>query len=433
MIKTLLKTQLGQNILANYLTVVWMGALTLSLIPVYLKNIGHDQWGIVAVCMSIQGFLYLLDAGLGQILPRDIAQTQGDKRKEIKSFFVFARIYSILAGTGFVIGQIAAGWLASSWLQSDLVNERELELAIRIILVQFLFQFTNNVHIGYWNGLQAQKEANLRQLGFGTLKHITALFLVLYWTPTAIAYLIPFAVLSFVECLFNRISILKRMHSQERSQPVTAIETWRTLQSAGGLGGAVLIGMLISQMDRIILSRSVSLVDFGIYVVVANLGIAFLQLQGPLLRAFLPRVASDAYSSIGAVWPNHRILWISSLSICVIPCLLVAFFSEEILKLWINDSQIVEKGAMPLKFILVAVAINGLYNVTHLKILALNKTRFLFFLNAGILLMYVLIVPSLARSYGILAGGFGWLLYCSLQLAAGSLFIRKSIYLKPAA
>ncbi|ENF04366.1 wzx domain protein, partial [Escherichia coli P0304777.5] len=34
--------------------------------PVYLKLLGDEQWGMVAACLSLQGILLLLDAGMSQ-------------------------------------------------------------------------------------------------------------------------------------------------------------------------------------------------------------------------------------------------------------------------------------------------------------------------------------------------------------------------------
>lgn len=40
----------------------------------YLKLLGKEQWGMVAACLSLQGILLLLDAGMSQVMPRDFAQ-----------------------------------------------------------------------------------------------------------------------------------------------------------------------------------------------------------------------------------------------------------------------------------------------------------------------------------------------------------------------
>src|SRR5438876_480978 len=111
-IKKLFTTQLGQNVLTNYAAAVWLGILSLVLIPVYLNRLGPGQWGIVAICITIQSFLGLLDAGLSNIMPRNLAQVAGDKGRELKAFVIFSRLYLGLGVFGFLVGQMGTGWLA---------------------------------------------------------------------------------------------------------------------------------------------------------------------------------------------------------------------------------------------------------------------------------------------------------------------------------
>ena len=422
MIKKLFTTRLGQNVLTNYLAMAWLGVLSLALIPVYVNRLGPGQWGVVAICITVQGFLGLLDAGLGQIMQRDIARVEGDRARETKTFRVFSRLYLGLGIAGFLIGQMAAGWFAHFWVQAEGINTAEIESASRLVLIQFLFQFSNNAHIGYWNGLQHQKTANIRQCGFQTAKHAAAVALVLFWRPDAFAYLIPFAAISAIEWSVNRYSIRAGLAVAGDQVKTTGADLYAVARRGAVLGTGVLIGMLVSQMDRIILSRTVALADYGTYVIVANLGLAFLQLQYPLVRALFPRIMQDETATPKR--DSSKTMMLGMLVLCVIPCVVLAGFAPAILQLWIGNPGVVEQGAMPLRLIMLAVAMNAVYQVVYLRILALNVHRFVLFLNAFILLPYVLVVPRLAIEFGIVAGGIGWIFYTFAQLLAGLFFLK---------
>lgn len=422
LLRRVFASQLGQNILTNYLTVVWMGGLSIVLIPLYLKRLGPNQWGVVAICMAIQGFLGLLDAGLGQIMPRDIARVAGDRIAEARVFRVFSRAYVSLGLVGLVLGQASVPWLIEHWFNQGQGVGDGAGLALRLVLVQFLFQFANNAHMGYWNGLQAQKLANLRQCLFGTAKHTGALALVYMWRADAIAYLLPFALISALEWWTNRHTVCGRLGNLANGK--TSVADFKVLaRETGVLALGVLIGMLVSQIDRIVLSRSVDSASFGRYVIVANLGLAFMQLQYPLMRAFFPRIVRvDASGSHVFQWQQ----WLGVLALCVLPCGLVALLAPWLLQVWIGSPQMVAEGSAPLRLILGAVAINAVYHLIYQRILARGQGRLVVLINLVALVFVTPLAMLAAWEYGIIAGGLAWLLGAVIQLGFGAVWLLKN-------
>jgi O-antigen/teichoic acid export membrane protein len=337
-------------------------------------------------------------------------------------FRVFSRAYMGLGLLGLVLGQAAAPWLIAHWFNQAQGGGDQADLALRLVLVQFLFQFANNAHTGYWNGLQAQRLANFRQCVFGTVKHVGALVLVYFWRADALAYLMPFALVSTLEWWVNRCSV--RRDLGEFFDGAVSVDDFRVLaREAGVLALGVLIGMLAAQIDRIVLSRLVDVASFGRYVIVANLGLAFMQLQYPLIRAFFPRIVrADAGDSTSSL----QQLGLGLFFLCVLPCAIVVAVAPWLLKIWLADPQIVSEGTAPLRLILGAVAINGIYQLIYQRILAQGRGRMALLINALVLVVVTPITVAAAREYGIVAGGLAWLSVAVLQLGFGALWMLKS-------
>lgn len=398
-----------------------MGGLSIALIPLYLTRLGPDQWGLVAICMAIQGFMGLMDAGLGQIMPRDIARVAGDRVAEARVFQVFSRAYLGLGLAGLFLGQVGVPWLSTHWFNQRSNVTDGVDLALRLVLVQFFFQFANNAHAGYWNGMQAQSLANFRQCVFGTAKHAGALALVYLWRADAFSYLIPFALVSALEWFVNRCSVRKCLGDLADGQ--VPFSDFKVLaREAGVLAIGVLIGMLVSQIDRIVLSRAVDVASFGHYVIVANLGLAFMQLQSPLIRAFFPRLARA-----DAVGGHISLLRLGSgvFVLCVLPCVLIAAAAPWLLQFWLDDPQIVAEGVVPLRLILVAVAVNAMYQLIYQRILSLGYSRLVFVINMLVLAVVAPLAIAIAPEYGVVAGGLAWLLGSLMQFGLGLLWFLK--------
>ena len=414
-LKRVSSSQLFQNVFSNYAAVVWMGALSLGLIPVYLRVLGPEQWGIVAICMAIQGFMGLLDAGLGQIMPRDMALASGNSSKEAHVFALFSTSYTALGFIGFVVGQFAVPYLIAHWFNNGQGLADGTEWVLRLVIAQFFFQFSNNANAGYWNGLQKQKTANLRLCFFGTTKHMGALAMVSLWSPNALSYLLPFTLVAALEWALNRHAIRRDIGNV----PATVL-VWNDFQvlthNAGLLAVGVLVGMVVSQLDRIVLSRTLDAATYGSYVIVANLGLAFMQLQYPLMRAFFPRVV---LASVAGSPSKSWLLAGSVLALCVAPCILIAAVAPWVLETWLSNPEMASAGVAPLRFILCAVAVNAMYHLIYQRIVAAGENRVVIWVNVIVLTITAPMLYFTAPIYGPVAGGMSWFLSSILQLAMG--------------
>lgn len=421
LIHKLFASQFRQNIISNYLSVLWMGGLSLALIPIYLRLLGPSQWGLVAVCMSMQAFMSLLDMGFGQIMPRDIARVCDRPQETARTFIMFSRAYLGLGLIGLLFGQLAIPWVVDSWLHQGQVAVQGAALAFRLVLAQFLFQFANNAHIGYWNGLQAQRLANIRQCIFATAKHLAALTAIVAWDASATAYLLPFVFVSMVEYLANRRTVRREIAAS--SAPDPTFEDYKGLASqAGLLSIGVLVGMLVSQVDRIVLSRAVDIAAFGRYVIVANLGLAFMQLQYPLVRAYFPRIVrAEATSNVSSVRNMAAGIFI----LCILPCALVGLFAPLLLDAWTRDFAVVRDGVAPMRFILAAVALNAAYQPIYQRILSRGSSHLILRINVVVLLVVVPTAILATHGWGAAGAGFTWLAGAVVQFSLGFFLSRR--------
>ncbi len=412
--------ELGLNIFSNYVAVIWMGGMSILLIPVYLKLLGPEQWGLVAICMAVQGFLGLLDIGLSQIMVREISRNSGNHFMESKIFRIFSRFYMSLGLLGFIFGQISVSWLVLNWFKLNIDLQIEADTVLRLVLIQFMFQFFNSASTGYWVGIQAQKLVNFRQCAFGTAKNIGAILLVFFSSADAISYVIPFAAISALEWALNHKLIIRQLGNPANVN-VKIGEYKKIAYETSILAIGVLLGMLVSQIDRIILTRSIDSDVFGRYIVVANLGLAFIQLQSALFRAIGPRIMKAEAEGKSS---NFRVLVIPVFFLSVLPCIVVALNAQWLLEKWVSDPQIVLDGTRPLQLILIAVAINSIFQIIYQHILSSGQFHIISIINFTNLIVAYLVLTFTVSKLGLAAGGLAWISISSIQLLFGFLWLR---------
>lgn len=408
------KRKLIGNVVANYAYVLVMGVITLAATPIYVQRLGALQWGLVALCMTAQGFLLLLDAGLGQIMPGQIARAVRSG-EAVSIYRMSLRIYGCISLAACALGQLLVPQVAAKLVGPNAALQPDLEIVLRLVLVQFLFQFPNNAAVAYWNGTEQQRLANLRQAGFAASKHGIALLLVTAWQPSAMAYILPFVLLSAVEFMANwqKIRSAAPAHHPQGAGQVLSVR--HLLASAGGFSVAVVLGMLTSQVDRLYLARAVPTELFGYYVIVSNLALTLMHLQGPIQRAFLPRIVVAEHAFNRMFW---QMLGLIALT-CVLPCIALASVAEPLLRLWLNNAEIARVGAPVFQLIALAVGLNGLYGGVYTLFIRDNLYVRLIVLNLAILIAQLALLSTLVERLSIVAGGAAWLLGCSLQVAYG--------------
>lgn len=415
----------ARNAASSFLALAWLSMLSILTIPIYIRLLGVSEWGLVAACASLQILSNFIDAGFSQIVPRWAAQEAQHPARLRQHVALFKRLYIGLGLAMFGVLQASAAYLAHQWFQVPAERADTLELAIRIISFQFLFQFINNLHIGVWHGLQRQVLANARACGFGTLKHATALLALMAGTQEAWVYALAFASVACIEVCANALSMHRMLGNEASSAPDGKVALAPLLKEVSVLSGGILVGLLVSQLDRIILSRTVDVESFGVYTVVATLALAFLQLQAPVTRAFFPLIVWDIqhHGRVSAVHMKKMLL--GTLLCCTLPALITSAFAPQILTLWLHDAAVVTMGTTPLRLLLLAIALNSLYGCIYQVFIAKGLSHIVLKINLISLAGAAFLTSLLGSSHGIVLGGIIWIATTTTQLVFGIAWVTR--------
>ena len=172
------------NVIANYGYLAFLALIPVFAVPLYLHLLGTAVWGSVALCLTFQGFLFSLDMALGPLMLRDVARAAAGASAPW-AYRRFLGIYAGAAAAVFALGMVVLALFAAYRAAHAQPISADTLCALRLALVQFLFQFSNNAAIGYWNGLERQRLANLRLAAFTLAKHATALTFLIAWRASA--------------------------------------------------------------------------------------------------------------------------------------------------------------------------------------------------------------------------------------------------------
>lgn len=405
-----------RNALSNYGTYFINGMIAILLLPLYINQLGPNQWGFVAFSMTMQGLFMISDAGISQILPSKISIAKTLKNQKY-IYFSSLKIYFFIGLILFIFGQVFANKILSILVLSDDSNFEIYLTIYRLTLLQFFFQLPNNAAISYWSGRKEQHYANIRQLFFAFCKHCSAILLILY-NPIAVLYIAPFIFFCFLETTLNVVKIVNR-----ENFPLSSIihaKNFTFLRGIQWICAASVLGMLGFQIDRLFLVKFLSIDLYGKYIALSTLALMFMNLNGPIYKALLP-VISVTKITKEKMKKAYSLFFIFSF----IPCIILAIFSEILLGYWLSEINLSQQIRLTFILLIFGVGLNSLNGVPYIIYIRYGLYKNIFFLNSVIIIIELFLLSIFYTKLSFLSGAIAFFAGMLIQFFYGIYFLWR--------
>lgn len=405
------KSLFFKNVLSNYICTAFLGGSVLALYPIYINILGAKSWGVVSACLLVQSFMFFLDSGMAQIMPRDISRAINQTKVYCGYLFYYVMIAFFGGGVIFFCSK----FLSLHWF-NGVNNASQLECALKILSVQFFFQFLNNVNLGFWNGIQKQTIANKRLCVFFSLKHGLAFFLICL-NKSPVSYVLAFAAVSAIEFMYNYIDI-KRLYIK-RHIVFDFNESLNIVTTNWYFSLSVIIGVVASQLDRVLLSKYVSVEMFGYYSLAVQYGLAFLQFQYPIIRALIPAISNNVDAG-----GQYRVLKTSfKFFACLsVPIFFVLSYPYDILLFITRNEIFVSNTVNVFRLVLISVLMNYIYGFIYSLMIKENAGKFIFISNSTAILVMLTYFFAFSDKDDVITGGWLWVINVLVCLFISSVF-----------
>ncbi|NQV77964.1 MAG: oligosaccharide flippase family protein [Lutibacter sp.] len=409
-----------KNIISNYFAYGITGVFSILIIPYYLRLFGINEWGIIALATSVQAILTIFDLGLAQVMPSYISRSTNLEEK-YKAYRIFSKIYLIVGSIAFLFAQLFVNKYIDNWIIINESKKSIVEIVIRMSIVQFFFQYLNGVNVGYWYGTQRITLINKRLIIFFFAKHISAIILIKYCGAHPIYYLLPFVLFTLFDYM-SALYLLRIEGAEFKKLKINFDDYKGILKNNVGLCIAITFGLIVTQVDKLVLTKNIPVNKYGIYTLTYAMAMGILQLYLPVINALLPKVVESERD-------NHYDSGISFVLkyfhlFTIIPLILLIIFSKNLLFLWTHNSQIAQEGEMSLRLLLTYVLFNIAVSINYLKFLAKNSFKKILIINAAALLACCLLILIFNKSLGIMLGGAFWITYGVIQFF-GFVFLKE--------
>jgi O-antigen/teichoic acid export membrane protein len=418
--KILHTTSLKTNIVANFSGNGFMAVINLLFIPVYLKYIGSEGYGLIGVFASIQSILYILDSGLSTTLNKELAGLSSgvsNKQKIVNLVKTLETIYWPVALLVGLTAVIISYFLATSWVQAKGLSEETVLHAFFILSITLVFQFPVGFYAGGLLGLQRHLLYNAVRVFFAIVKNAGAVLLLIYYSNSVIVFFTWNFIITVLTVLCYRFLLRGLIAGDSLKAKFDSGELKRVAKFSGGMAAISLSAILMMQADKVVLSKTILLADFGYYTIAVTLGMAVLQIVGPVAQSFFPKFSYLAsLNNLDQLKDTyHRCCQL--VSIIVFPAsLILIIYTKEVLMLWTHNAVTVENTWHIAKLFSIGTALNAMTSILFSFTFALNWTRFAFYVSVVCALVVTPAIAFVTWIYGPPGAAFCWVILNALYL-----------------
>ena len=422
---------LRRNVIANLLGNAWTSILQLAVLPLYLRLLGPEAFGIVAVFATIQSLASVYDIVLGATLNREVAKVASGTVDPsgsydlIRSLEVAYWVIGALASTAIALlaPAIATRWLHVNTLPSATVTDA-LRLAAAVLCVQW--------PAGFYGGgllaLQRQVRYNVLNGVAIAVRSIGAVLVVAFVARSIIAFFLWQLAIGVIQTTVFALAFFRSLRPRARGR-FNQRELRRVSGFITGMTGISVSTLLLTQADNVIVSKLLPLSEFGYYVVAATLGLGLTRLVSPVSVAVFPRfnemVTREDRGGVTSLFHSSCQL----VALLILPAAAVASaFSGEILLLWTRDQTTASHERVVLSLLVIGTACNGLVTIPYLVQISFGQTKLPLQVNALALVLLVPLVTVTTMYLGAPGAALGWLtLNVCYLLLSSRLTLRQTL------
>ncbi len=389
-----------------------MGAFVV-VVPIYLRVLGAEAYGLVGIFTTLAVAATALDLGLSYTLNREMARMAAGGERDAALPDVAVTLQACCWALAVVMGALvvaASGAIATHWVNVERLTRDEVRVAALLMGVALPAVVARAFYLAGLNGLQRQPTVNGVQAAATIARAgltVAALYVI---GPTVAVFFTVQAALLYAEAGALAVAMWMAVPAGARRGRVRPGVVRARVGFSAGVAITMILGLILTALDQVVLSRILPLAEFGYYVVALGAAGALGQIVMPVTTAMYPRfselVARGETAALSAEYHFSTQL----VAVLVLPIgALLAVFPGEVLVLWTGNADVARHGAPVLALRVVGTMINTTMHVPHVLQLAFGWSSLGAWANTIALLLVAPATVLLSLRYGGAGAAVVWI------------------------
>ena len=421
---------LKQNVIANLLGRGWSALMALVFVPFYLRFIGVEGYALVGFSLALFAIASLLDLGVGTTLNRELARRAATPaqaqhaRDLVRTLEVVYWLLALIIGLAVFF---AAPAIAHHWIKSGSLSPDTVEHAVRLMGIALAFQWPMSLYSGGLLGLERQVTLNTVMAVMSTVRGVGAVLVLWSIAPTVEAFFIWQIVASLAQTAWSAFALWRSLPAARAPafRPALIMDIGRF---AAGVTGISIFSLILTQLDKVVLSALLPLETFGFYTLAGVVASAATIPVAPVFAAVFPRMSRlvaqrDEVGLAGVYHVSSQLI-----SVAMLPCAtVIMFFAPEILFAWTRNPAVAEHSALLVTLITGGAIINAALNIPYALQLAYGWVRLGFWMTLVNVILLAPLIYFAATHYGATGAAAVWVGMNICNLIVGMYLLHRRI------
>ncbi|MCA1175450.1 MULTISPECIES: lipopolysaccharide biosynthesis protein [unclassified Pantoea] len=405
-----------RNAIANYVGQIYLTLSGILVVPLYIQHLGMEAYGLVGFFSILLTWLQLLDAGVSTTLMREAARYRANQAEFVwfpALFATLTRFFLISTLILVVLGWIATPWIAAHWLNAQHLPANDVVIAVGIMVITAAIRWRTSPYRSVIVGFEHQVWLNGVNLIITTLRTFGAVVVIQFFPNPVLTFFIWQLLVSIAEaacCIYKSCQLVPRSARKEKRDDLKGVLR-PFIRFALSAAYSSAVWTFISQIDRLVLSKTLPLSQYGSFTVVATAATGILLLSSPIMQAIVPRMTGmkTRNEGDGEALKLYRYTT-QAVAIFMAPLsITIACYAGPLLWAWTEKTQIVDEMSFVLSLYALGSGIQAICGLLyHLQYINGNLKLHMQGFSAFALILVPLNIWC-ALHYGALGTGWLWL------------------------
>ena len=425
---------LKSNIAANYASQLFTTLIGIVLVPVYVRSMGSEAYGLVGFFSMLQAWFNLLDLGLTPTIARESARFHGGAMSPLD----FRRLYRALSlifialavlGGGAIL--VLADTITHRWLHLGNLPGADVVIAVQIMGICVALRWLGGLYRGVVSGAERLVWLSGFNAAIAALRFIGVLVSMQVWGYTPVVFFwhqLAVALLEWAWLQRHCRSLLPHGRGLEEPigwsfQPIQPL-----LRFALTIAFTSSVWVLVTQTDKLILSGILPLADYGHFTMAVLAASGVTIVTAPISTALLPRMAR--LFAEGQLDELRRLYDNSAQLVCVIAGTLAVTLvvcTEPLLYAWTGDRALTEATAPVLRLYAIGNGLLALGAFPYYLQYARGELRYHLIGNIGLVVLLVPASVLAATHAGAVGAGWVWVGMNALYLLGWVAYVHGKL------
>lgn len=410
---------LRRNIVACYASQIYVTLVGILILPLYLKYMGAEAYGLVGFFTMLQAWFNLLDMGLTPTVARETARFRGgatDALSYLRLLRAMQLIFFAVALLGGGAMFIFSGLIADGWLKVQTLALAQVQLALQLMAVGVGLRWMSGLYRGCISGSEELVWLGGFNAFVATLR-FAGVLPVLIWvghSPTVFfTYQLLVAVVELAGLTAKAFGLFPAVPPGQQLgwSPASLFTPIKpVLKFSLTIAFTSSVWVLVTQTDKLVLSKLLPLAEYGYFTLAVLVASGVMMISSPISGVLLPRMARlQAEGDEAGLISLYRNATQMVAVIAIPACLVLAFFAEQVLWVWTGDAYATAQAAPVLRLYALGNGFLALAAFPYYLQFAKGDLKLHLIGNVFFVLLLIPLLVWATWTYGAIGAGYAWL------------------------